>query len=251
VGLWGAGAVVHAYAVRGLGPLLVGIPALVTWFVWQVVWDSTSALSAVLSLAVAAVVAVSVGALHSRGLERFAPAWREAGAALALSALFAAALPFVTPSDFVWSTWLVVGVVAATLATGAAVVLARGYARLEPLGAAGVLVVSALLVLWEAGDDAGSVALADWAHAGVSVAIYVLVAVGVAVLGTLHNSWRLTALATLGLVVFTTVQSFAVFAAIIQGAWLFVALGLVFLGTGYLFDRARRELAANLEGGDR
>jgi len=79
----------------------------------------------------------------------------------------------------------------------------------------------------------------------------VAVAVGVAVLGVLHNSWRLPALATLGLVVFTTVQSFAVFAPIIQGAWLFVALGLVFLGTGYLFDRARRELAANLEGADR
>ena len=251
VGLWGAGAVAHAYAVRGLGPLLVGLPALVTWFLWQVLWDSPSALSAVLALAVAAVVAVSVGALHSRGLERFAPLWREAGAALALSALFAAALPFVSPVDFVWSTWLVVGVVAATLATGAAVTLASGYTRLEPLGAAGVLVASVLLVLWEAGDDVETVTLVDWAHAAVSVAVYVAVAVGVAVLGILHNSWRLTALATLGLVVFTTVQSFAVFAPIIQGAWLFVALGLVFLGTGYLFDRARRELAANLEGADR
>jgi hypothetical protein len=42
--------------------------------------------------------------------------------------------------------------------------------------------------------------------------------------------------------VFTTFQSFAVFAQIIEGAWLFVVLGLVFLGSGYLFDRARREL---------
>jgi hypothetical protein len=30
-----------------------------------------------------------------------------------------------------------------------------------------------------------------------------------------------------------------------------VVLGLIFLGTGYLFDRARRELAATLEGADR
>ena len=67
-------------------------------------------------------------------------------------------------------------------------------------------------------------------------------------LGILRDSWRLTALATAGLVVFTTFQSFAVFAQIIQGAWLFVVLGLVFLGTGYGFDRARRELAATLEG---
>ena len=88
-------------------------------------------------------------------------------------------------------------------------------------------------------------------YALISVGLYVLVAVGVAVLGTLRDSWRLTALSTLGLVVFTTFQSFAVFARIVEGAWLFVILGAVFLGTGFLFDRARRELAAGLEGADR
>ena len=31
-------------------------------------------------------------------------------------------------------------------------------------------------------------------------------------------------------VLFTTFQSFAVFAEIIQGAWLFLVLGLIFLG---------------------
>ena len=60
--------------------------------------------------------------------------------------------------------------------------------------------------------------------------------------GALRESWRLTALATAALVVFTTVQSFAVFAQILEGAWLFVALGVVFLGTGFGFDRARRKL---------
>ena len=50
-----------------------------------------------------------------------------------------------------------------------------------------------------------------------------------------------------GLVVFTTFQSFAVFAPIVTGAWLFVVLGTVFLGTGFLFDRARRELAQVLD----
>jgi hypothetical protein len=49
------------------------------------------------------------------------------------------------------------------------------------------------------------------------------------------------------LVVFTTFQSFAVFARVIEGAWLFVVLGLVFLGSGYLFDRGRRGLEAGLE----
>ena len=251
VGLWGAGALVHAYAVRGFGPLLVGIPTLVTWFVWQVLWDAPSGFTAVLALAVVAVAAVSVGALHERGLRRFGTVWREVGAGLALAALFAAALPFVTMIDFEWSGWLVAGLVLAALAAGSAIVLVRGYPRLEPIGALAVLAISVLMVLWDAGDDAEALTLVDWAHAAVSVVVYVAVAVGVAVLGILRNSWRLTALATVGLVVFTTFQSFAVFAQIIQGAWLFVALGLVFLGTGYLFDRARRELAATLEGEDR
>ena len=248
IGLWGAGALVHAYAVRSLGPLLVGVPTLVVWFVWQVQWDSPSALSTVLALAVAAIAAVSTAAIHERGLRPFGPLWREVGAGLALAALFVAALPWVTASNVVWSPWLVVGLALAIVAAVAAIFLAEGHARLEPIGALAVLAASVLMVLWDAGDDPGVLTLVDWAHAGVSVAAYVVVAVGVAVLGILRDSWRLTALATIGLVVFTTVQSFAVFAQIIQGAWLFVALGLVFLVTGYLFDRARRELAATLEG---
>ena len=62
----------------------------------------------------------------------------------------------------------------------------------------------------------------------------------------LRDSRRLTFLATAALVVFTTTQAFSVFAAIIQGAWLFLVLGLVFAGTGYLADRARRQLARTL-----
>ncbi len=251
VGLWGIGALVHAYGVRALGPLMVGIPTVVAWFVWQVQWDAPSAFSAVLALAVVAVAAVSAGALHERGLRPFGPVWREVGAGLALAALFAAALPSVTADDFAWSAWLVAGAIVSGLTAGAAIVLVRGYARLEPIGALVVLAASVLMVLWDAGDDPEVLTLVDWAHAAVSVGVYVVVAVGVAVLGILRNSWRLTALATAGLVVFTTVQSFAVFAQIIQGAWLFVILGLIFLGTGYLFDRARRELAATLEGEDR
>ena len=62
----------------------------------------------------------------------------------------------------------------------------------------------------------------------------------------LRDSKRLTFIATAALVVFTTFQAFAVFAAIVQGAWLFVLLGLVFVGTGWLADRARRQLARSL-----
>ena len=251
VGLWGAGALVHAYGVRGVGPLLVGIPALVVWFFWEVMWTAASPFAVVLALATVAVLGFSVAALHERWLVRFGPPWREVGAAAALAMLFAAALPYVTLEDFTWSRWLVAGLVVAGVAATAAALLARGRERLEPLGAVAVVAVSVALVLWDTGADTAELDVADWAHAGLSVAVYVVVAVGVAVLGILRDSWRLTALAMIGIVVFTTFQSFAVFAQIIEGAWLFVVLGLIFLGTGYGFDRARRELANTLEGEDR
>jgi uncharacterized membrane protein len=252
VGLWAAGALAHAYAVRGVGPLIVGLVTGATWFMWQALTEAPNSLTAVLCLAAGGVVAVSVGALHARRSDRFAAPWQELGILLSLVALFAAALPFVNADGFEWNAWLVVGIAAAAVAAGASLLLARGPERLAALGSVGVLAVCPALVLWQAGADAAQpLSPADWAHAGICVAAYVAAAVGVAVLGTLQESWRLNGLATLALVTFTTFQSFAVFAQIIQGAWLFVVLGLVLLGTGYLFDRARRELAATLEGVDR
>jgi hypothetical protein len=91
------------------------------------------------------------------------------------------------------------------------------------------------------------VSAASWAHAVASVTAYVVLAVAVAALGTVRDSWRLTALATAAVVVFTTFQSFAIFARVIQGSVLFVVLGLVFLATGLGFDRARRTVARTLE----
>ena len=251
VGLWAAGALVHAYGVRGTGPLLVGMATLLTWFIWQVMYDAASPLAVVLTLGVGSVVGIAVSALHEGRLPRFAPPWREVGAFLALATLFTAALPFISAEDFTWSRWLVVGLVLAGLAGVAAVLLSEGTTRFEPLAALAVPGLATLLVLWDSGTATEALTVADWAHAGVSVAVFVLVAVGVAVLGILRDSWRLTALAVAGLAVFTTFQSFAVFAQIIQGAWLFLVLGLIFAGTGYGFDRARRELAATLEGENR
>ena len=104
------------------------------------------------------------------------------------------------------------------------------------------------LVCWDAGSDVDGPLTADAvAHAAVSVVVYVVAAVALAALGTLRDSPRLTGLATAALVVFTTFQSFAVFARIVTGAWLFLLLGVVFLATGVLFDRARREIAATLD----
>ena len=146
-----------------------------------------------------------------------------------------------------WSTWLVVAVGLAAAAAVAAAVVRPGLRVLEPAGAVVVAVAAALLSLWTTGADASDVRAADWLHAGVSVAAYVALAVALVALGTVRDHPPLTWMAMVGLVVFTTFQSFAVFAPIVTGAWLFVVLGTVFLGTGFLFDRARRELAHALD----
>jgi uncharacterized membrane protein len=254
VGLWGAGALVHAYVVRGFAPLIVGMVAGSTWFVWQVLWDEPSGLAVVLALGVLGCVGMAAASLHSASpsLARFAAPWREVGAVFSLAALFAAALPFVTLDDFEWDPWLVGGLVVAAALTIAAVLRARTPVdRLEATASAFVIGAAALLAVWQTSSDVDAVGAAEWAHAAVSVTAYVVVAIGVALLGTRHDSWWLTAVATGAIVVFTTFQSFAVFAPIIQGAWLFVVLGLVFLGTGFVFDRTRRRLAAALEGEER
>jgi hypothetical protein len=204
-------------------------------------------MTAILAFGAASVAALSIAVVHDRGLTRFAFGWRTVGILLGLVTLFMAAVPAVTAEDFAWTPWLVVVLVLAGVAAAGAVALATGTARLEPLGAVAVLGMSVLLVLWDTGPDTSDIDAADWGHAALSVSAYVLVAVGVAALGILRDKPLFTALAMVGLVVFTTFQSFAVFAAIIQGAWLFVVLGLVFLATGYLFDRARRGLAATIE----
>ena len=247
LGWWAAGVLVQAYAVRSVGPLLVGQLTGLVWFVWIAVEAAPSGLAVVLALLAAAALATGLAAVHTRALTEFSGPWRGTGVVLTLVGLFAAALPFVTPDDFTWNVWLVAGTVVAVLAVVAGALLARGRDRLEPLAAAAVAVVAVLLVVWDTGSDPDAITAADWLHAIVSVGVYVVVAVGVAVLGTWRDSWQLTATATAALVVFTTFQSFAVFAQIIQGAWLFVVLGLVFLGTGVLFDRARRQLVAALE----
>ena len=248
VGFWAAGALVHGYAVRAVAPLLVGLVTGVVWFLWQVLdTEASGGLGVVLALAAGGALAAGVAALHTRVRAEFSAPWREVGAVLTLAALFAAALPFVSPDDFTFSPWLAIGLAAAGVAVAVGAVVSSGTTRLEPVTAAGVAGVAVLLVLWDTGTDTSTVTAGAWLHALLSVGVYVVVAVGVAVLGTLRDSWRLTALATASLVVFTTFQSFAVFARIIEGAWLFVVLGLVFLGTGFLFDRARRELAAAID----
>jgi hypothetical protein len=247
IGFWAAGALAHAYAFGALMPLVVGVITGVAWWIWQPLWDDGSVAAAVIGFGTAGVAAISLAVIHDRGLTSFGQVWRTAGALLGVASLFIAAVPYTTTDDFEWNGWLVTSLVIAAIVVGAALVVARGRARLEPLVAIAVLGVAGLMVLWDTGTDTSQVDLADWAHAAAGVVAFVALAVALVALGTLRDNPVLTVIAMVGLVIFTTFQSFSVFAAIVQGAWLFLVLGLIFLATGFLFDRARREIAASLE----
>ena len=257
VGLWSLGALAHGYTVRSVVPVTVGIITGFGWLVWDAAWSEPSALGILLAVSALGVGALSAAALHDSFHPRgpMSSPWREAGALAVLGVLFAAALPYLDLGGFTWTTTLVVEcMVALVLAAAAAVAALRhGSPRLlwaEPVGAIAISALAVALLAWEAGADADEVGLLDWAHAAVAVVAYLAVAVGVAVVGILRDAKHLTVTALVAVVLFTTFQSFAVFARIIEGAWLFLVVGLILAGTGYLADRTRRRLAESLDEGE-
>ncbi len=247
LGLWSAAALLHGYLTRAYLPFLVGVVTGVAWWFTQPLWDGPSGLAVVMLFGAGAVLAAGLAVLHDGRLDAFARTWRAVGAAMALLAMFVAAIPDVGGDDVTWTFWLVSALVVAGVAAAVAVATRPGVRALEPVGAIVVLVVATLIGLWTTGTSTSDVDTADWLHAATSVIAYVLLAVALVALGTVREHAALTWMAMTGLVVFTTFQSFAVFAPIVTGAWLFVVLGTVFLGTGFLFDRARRELAQALD----
>lgn len=248
VGVWALGTLLHGYLTRAYLPFVVGVATGVGWWFAQPLTQQASGLAVVVLLGAGAVLAASLAVLHDGRIEPFAWTWRLLGAGMALLAVFVAAVPDIGSDDLEWNTWLVVALGAAAAGLVAAVAVHRAVRPvLEPVGAVGVAAVATGLALWHTGTDTTSVDASDWLHAAVSVAAYVVLAVGLVALGTVRDHAPLTWMAMAGLVVFTTFQAFAVFAPIVTGAWLFVVLGSVFLATGFLFDRARRELAHVLD----
>ncbi len=247
LGLWSVAALLHGYLTRSYLPFLVGVVMGVAWWFTQPLWDEPSGLTVVVLFGAGAVLAAGLAVLHDTRLDTFARTWRTVAAGMALLAMFSAAIPDIGRDSIAWSSWLVVALVAAGIAAAAAVASRPGTRALEPVGAIAVLVTATLLGLWTTGTDTSDIDASDWVHAAVSVVAYVVLAVALVALGTVREHPSLTWMAMTGLVVFTTFQSFAVFAPIVTGAWLFVVLGTVFLGTGFLFDRARRELAQALD----
>lgn len=247
VGLWGLGALLYAYAIGGLAPLVVGIVTTMIWFDWQVVASSESTFAGVFAVLVGGVVATAMAALHDRGRETFAQVWRLAGGVLVLGGLFVAAVPQIGDRELAWSPVLLGALVIAALLVAVAVGRTDGLSRWEVLASALIVPVGLALVAWDPQvDDLGAVSGEAWLSAVVSIGVYVLVAGAVAVDGSVRDRTLLVVLATGALVVFTTMQSFAVFAPIMSGATLFLMLGGLLLATAFVFDRARRGVAANL-----
>jgi uncharacterized membrane protein len=246
VGIWGLGALLWAYAVRGVAPLTLGVVLLAVWFVWAVGDSANNAFSLSTAIAAAGVVAVATGVLNAvLGRRDLAPPWREVGAVLVLVALFLAALPYAWGgSERPWALWGGLGL-AVVLAVAAAL---RGdrVDRLEIGLAALSLALTVGLALWRydlgGTDGPEDLPTGAWLRAFLAVAAYLVVASGYAVLGGMRDAGRLTALATAALVIFVTVQAFAVFAPVLSGATLFLVVGLVLLGSGILADRGRRRL---------
>ncbi len=249
VGVWAAGVLLWAYAVRGMAPLVLGVVLSAVWFVWLVTDAQDSMFAGATALSTAALAAVSLGVLHAVGRWRdagwalFGIPWRELGAGLVLVGLFVAALPFNDDGESTSSFALWAGLAVAVVLAVAAVALGDRTDRLEA-GLAGVaLAVGVGLSLWRFDDtQLSDLTPGEWTRAFVAVAVFLAVASGYAVLGGMRDSSRMTLAATAALVIFTTVQAFAVFAEILSGAALFLLVGVVLIGTGILADRGRRRL---------
>ena len=201
----------------------------------------------------------------------FGRAWRLVAGIVALVGVFIAALPAVSLEAAPWPTrasWLLGAAAVVTVVALCAVLLTRritspgapgatgsgtsAAGRRGPLGeiAAAVLIAAAAGALswWRTGGglDAllqqGGPTAEQWARTAGAVLVFVAAAGWQAVLGAARDQGELTAVALAALVVFVTVQSFAVFAPIVSGATLFLVVGAVLVGSGLGAERLRRSL---------
>lgn len=262
VGAWALGALVYAYVVNSRGALAVALGATAVWFGWFVGERAGSLPVGIAMVLAGAVVATGLALAHPRRLAAGRPdvveGWRLLGAAVALAGLFVGSFPIEQGQAMHWPVELIVLLVLAAVMSALAVGTARrgagtddrgsGHGVLGPVGqvAAVVAMLGAGwgLALWRPAMPASPADLtaANWAHTAVTVVVFVAAAAWFAALGAAHESPVLTGVALAALVVFTTWQSFAVFAPIISGATLFLAVGAVMVGAGLAAERLRRTL---------
>ena len=85
-----------------------------------------------------------------------------------------------------------------------------------------------------------------WVRTGLAIVAFLLVAGAWAIVGARRQLAMISAAAVVAVVIFTTFQSFAVFAPIISGATLFLAVGAVMILTGIVAERARRRIGSEV-----
>lgn len=279
VGCWGLGALLYAYASGSRGAFTVALGVSTLWFGWHTSATARSVPQGAVTLLCAGILATALAVAHRGRLGSarpgFARGWQIAGEVFALVGLFVAAVPFGQPDHPLWQPAL-----GATLAvTAVAVTVALVIARLHPGGSLTadsrtgtalprgwassgvelvvllwVLALGAGLVRWQPATATGvfeATAMTPelWFRTGASILLFLCVAAWFAVLGAWRESPELTSIALVALVGFTTFQSFAVFAPIISGATLFLAVGAVMLVAGLAADRLRRLLTRPKRGG--
>ncbi len=248
LGVWAGGALAYAYATAAVGPLIVAIVTGAGWYAWFVGERTNNAALVAASLVLAAAIATAVAVLHDRRWRpNFARPWRHVGALLALVGLFVVALPNTDrPQSVPLAFWI--GVAAAGLIAGIALALGDRQGRREVFAIGAVGAATLTLLAWSPSGVPGQSGLTatQLIHATAATAVYVLAATWIAAVGAFHDASHLMSVSTGALVVFVTVQSFAVFAPLLSGAALFLALGVVLLATGALVIRGRRRLVATV-----
>ncbi|GAA3841776.1 hypothetical protein GCM10022226_75370 [Sphaerisporangium flaviroseum] len=246
LGVWAAGALAYAYATGATGPLVAALLLGPAWYAWLVGEQADGAAAVAVALLAAGAMASSAAVLHERvAAPRFAPPWRLAGVVLALAGLFVAAFPGVGRESMFGSPAVWSGLAAAAVAMAVALVLGDANGRREVLAVGLMIGIALLLVAWapvvEYGRSGGFGAT-QTARALVGTLAYILAACWFAVVAARRDLSSLVFLVTVALVVFVTVQSFAVFQSLFAGAALFLVLGVVFILTGVLVIYGRRRL---------
>lgn len=239
------GCLVYAYAVRAVGPLIAGIAFIPIWWTSWVAPGQVGPRTALLGFAAVGVAAAALAAVHARrNWAEAAIAWRDASVGFALVALAGSALPIFGEYDV-----LVVPTVLAIVVAALAVALGLGVGardcRAEIATAAVAFAGVGVLGLLPGRPYVDATPPPDYLRASVAIPLFLLVAGGYVVLGTTRRDWRISAMAVLGIVVFVTMQAFAVFSEILHGASLFLLVGAVLLVTGLVVERSRRRLVAH------
>lgn len=246
---WAFGSLVYAYATRRSGPLVLGVGALVGWYVWELSDRAGVTSAIVLGLALAVPLTASVAALHEgTSLTRFTGAWRLTGALVGLAAF---AVAVVAPLDDSSVPGLVV-IAAVPICLVALVAIVRGDGR-QRIEIAGALVVAgaaiALVALTPHGGQDSF--YFDEPHGSfvtvklVAIGLFLALATALAYLGAVNGAPALTGVGVGAIVVLFASQvfSFGLVLANSSTAWLLLVLGAVLTALGVLADVLHRRAA--------